>query len=110
MIGDPKESDWKRFRDKAEELRERYLAETNPRLVAMLIDPVKTPTERFWDTFEEMKKEKRILEDCLDGHSRSKMFGFMCSMLRCGMLKEEDLNEFSEELREQLIAVVGGSR
>jgi len=108
MITDPKESDWKTFRNSVVELRERYLRETNPRLVKMLTDPAKTPTQCFWETLEEMKREGRILEDCLDGHSRSKMFGFMCSMLRCGMLKEEDLHDYSEELRERLLALARG--
>jgi protein-tyrosine phosphatase len=49
-----------------------------------------------------MKKEKKILEDCLDGHSRSGMDISMLLMLRYGMLKEEDMKGFSEELQEQL--------
>ena len=65
----PKESDWKRFRDLVPDLRERYLKKINHELVGMLTVPDKTPTNQFWDTFEQMKKEKRILQDCLDGHS-----------------------------------------
>ncbi len=102
----PKESDWKQFRNMVVFLRERYLKEKNRDLVKTLTDSERTPTAQFWDTFEEMKKEKKILQDCLDGHSRSKMFLFMHLMLRNGMLKEEDLSGFSDELREQLIALL----
>jgi protein-tyrosine phosphatase len=49
-----------------------------------------------------MKKEMKILQDCLDGHSRSKMFVSMLLMLRHGMLKEEDLQGFSEGLQKQI--------
>jgi protein-tyrosine phosphatase len=102
MIGKPKESDWKHFRDTVEDLRERYLKEKNKELVEMLTNSEKTPTEQFWDTLEAIKKEKKILQDCLDGHSRSKMFISMCLMLRYGMLKENGLEGFSEDLQELL--------
>ena len=83
-------------------LRERYLKEKNQQLTQILIDTERTPTNQFWDAFEEMKKEKKILEACLDGHSRSRMYMSMLLMLRYGMLKEEDLKGFSEGLQEQL--------
>lgn len=84
------------------DLRERYLKEKNHELAVMLTAPDKTPTEQFWDTFERMKKEQKILVDCLDRHSRSNMFFAMTLMLNYGMLKEEDLEGFSEELRRDL--------
>ncbi len=102
MKSEHNESDWKRFRKIAPELRERYLEKKNKELLQILIDSGKTPTEQFWDTFEEMKKEKRILEECLDGHSRSNQFFFMVSMCNYGMMKEEDLDGFSEELKSSL--------
>jgi len=83
-------------------LKERYLKEKNQQLAEILTDTERTPTNQFWDAFEEMKKEKKILEDCLDGHSRSGMDISMLLMLRYGMLKEEDMKGFSEELQEQL--------
>ena len=102
MNGKPNESDWKQFRSMVEFLRERYLKETNQQLAQIITDTERTPTNQFWDTFEKMKKEKKILEECLDGHSRSRMHMSMLLMLRYGMLKEEDLKGFSEELQEQL--------
>ena len=102
MNGKGRESDWKRYRDMIEELRERYLKEKNRGLVSLLTCPEKTPTEQFWDTFDRMKKEMKILQDCLDGHSRSKMFVSMLLMLRHGMLKDEDLKGFSEGLQKQI--------
>ena len=102
MNGKPKESDWKQYRDMIEFLKERYLKEANQRLSGILTDGDRSATDQFWDTFEEMKKEKKILQDCLDRHSRSYMYLSMLLMLRHGMLKEEDLQGFSEELQEQL--------
>ena len=102
MNGKPKKSDWKQFRGMVKFLKERYLKEKNQQFAEILTDRERTPTNQFWDTFEKMKKEKKILEDCLDGHSRSGMDLSMLLMLRYGMLKEEDLKGFSEELQEQL--------
>lgn len=96
------ESDWKRFRKIVPEIRERYLEEKNKELLKTLTDSRKTPTEQFWDTFEKMKDEKKILEDCLDGHSRSKQFFYMLSMCSYGMMNKEDLDGFSEELKSSL--------
>jgi len=101
----PLESDWKTFRKRVPEWRERYLEEQNKRIAAMLVDGMKTPTERFWDTEKEMKTVGRILVDCLDGHSRSKMEMFLYLMVRHGMIGKEDLKEFSGELRERILRV-----
>jgi hypothetical protein len=104
MGQNPKESDWRQFCAMVPDLRERYLEAKNQELTNMLTGSDQTPTERFWATFEQMKKESKILQDCLDNHSRSQMSMSMMLMLRHGMLKKEDLNEFSDELREQLMA------
>ena len=101
----PSESDWKTFRKRVPEWRERYLEEQNKRIAAMLVDEKKTPTERFWDTEKEMKAVARILVNCLDGHSRSKIEMYLCLMFRHKMIGKEDLEEFSGELRERIMRV-----
>lgn len=102
MTQDPKESDWKQFSRMSADLRERYLKERNRELVAILTDPERTPTEQFWDTFEKMNEERKILSDCLGTHSRSKMFMSMALMCRYGMIRKDDLKYFSPELQEEL--------
>lgn len=96
------ESDWKKFSALVPEMRERYITEQNLRIRRLLDAPGKTETERFWDTYEEMEKEAKTLHWCLDGHSRSKMWLFMLSMRKVGMLKKEDLVGFSTELQNQI--------
>ncbi|MCH8961757.1 MAG: hypothetical protein IH820_10680 [Bacteroidetes bacterium] len=103
MMGDkPKESDWKTFRKIVPDLRERYLREKNEEIIHLLSEKGRTPTERFWAAEERLEKEARILIDCLDGHSRSKMKGYMFLMVRHGMLNDSDLENFSEDLREDI--------
>ena len=69
----PKESDWKIFRKRVPEWRERHLNGKNKEIVAVLTDKERTPTKQFWDAKEKMEKEGKILAYCLDGHSTSSM-------------------------------------
>ncbi len=96
------ESDWKKYSSMTERLRERYLEEKNRKFAGELTAPGKNATGRFWDTLEEMEKEAKTLRRCLDPHSRSSMSENMLQMLLSGMLKEEELEEFSPELRKEL--------
>ena len=101
----PLESDWKTFRKRVSEWRERYLQNKNKEIIGILADERKTPTERFWDAKERMKEEADTLVDCLDGHSRSKMEWYLLLMHRRGLIQDSDLDEFSEALRERVLTV-----
>ena len=96
------ESDWRKFRDMVPKVRERYLLERNVRIARMLTNPEKSETERFWDAMEEMEREATVLQQCLDGHSRSKMWLYILTMIRAGMLRKEDIEVFSEELQKEI--------
>ena len=96
------ESDWKKFSAMLPVWRERYLAEHNARLVRMLTDPQKTETQRFWDAEEQIHKEAKALRRCLDDLSRSKMWLRLMEMREAGMVRWEDLADFSAELQQQV--------
>ncbi len=96
------ESDWKKFRARVPVWRERYIAEQNAKIRQLLEDPAKTETERFWETQNITEKEARILESCLDGHSRSKMWFHLMLMRKNGILKGDDLADFSPDLQKQV--------
>src|SRR5690349_2171326 len=96
------ESDWRTFRDMVPRLRERYLGDRNVRIAAVLTDKNKSETERFWDAMETMERESRVLRECLDGHSRSKMWLYMLTMIRAGMLTREDISNFSPDLQKEI--------
>lgn len=96
------ESDWKTFSHMAPKLRERYLAERNVQITAILADPERNDTERFWDAKRVMDREAKVLHRCLDGHSRSTMWQYMLMMINVGMLTKKDLEVFSEELQQEL--------
>lgn len=103
MTTKPIESDWKIFCRRVPEWRERYLAEKNKEVAAIFTDNSKTPTDRFWRAKERIEEEARILFDCLDGHSRSKMRWYLLLMYRYGLVVDKDLYEFSNALREEIL-------
>ena len=77
--------------------------EEEKEIIGILTDESETPTVRFWDAKKKMKEEAKVLIDCLDGHSRSKMQRHLLLMHRRGLLQDSDLKEFSEALREQIL-------
>ncbi|MDY7092710.1 MAG: multidrug transporter [Acidobacteriota bacterium] len=103
MHNKPLESDWKIYRERVSEWRERYLEKKNQEIVAILEDEGKTPTERFWEARRAMDEEADILTTCLDGHSRSKMSWNLLLMHGHGLVLDEDLEEFSDGLRESIL-------
>ena len=83
-------------------LRERYLAARNGPIAMLLTNQTKSETERFWRAMEAMEREAKVLRVCLDGHKRSKMGEYMLLMIHAGMLKKEDLAQFSDGLQQEL--------
>lgn len=96
------ESDWKKFTAMLSVWRERYLADRNARFVRILTNQNKTETERFWETEELMRKEAKTLQRCLDDIRRSRMWDQLMAMRAAGMIKREDLADFSPELQRQV--------
>jgi len=96
------EKDWKIYSKLIPDLRERYLKEKNIEIKQILEADDKSETDRFWDAEAKIEKERKILVDCLDDHSRSNMLMHMILMYKYGMLREADLSEFSAELRDRI--------
>ena len=97
-----KESDWKLFRKQVPAWRERYLEQQNHTLRSLLDQSDQTPTAIFWQVKEFADEQARVLVNCFDGHSRSKMDEFLMLMIRHKVVKRTDLSEFSEELQARL--------
>ncbi|HHP7239060.1 hypothetical protein [Longibacter sp.] len=106
MIANVDESDWRRFRRSVSEWRERYLQTVNEEINVLTTPGDRTPTEAFWEIKDRVDAEAKILQACLDGHSRSNMSIHLIRMLQHGMICEADLDDFSHELRDQILASI----
>jgi len=106
MMMNVDESDWRHFRRSVSEWRERYLQTVNEEINVLTTPGDRTPTEAFWDIKERVDAEAKILQACLDRHSRSNMSIHLIRMLRHGMIHEADLDGFSHELRDQVLVSI----
>ncbi len=98
----PSKADWKLFQSMISELRERYLKTQNERLSQNLLNEAKTPTENFWEVEKEIREQAGILQDCLDGYSKSRLVEHVMFMKSQGMILEEDLHKFSPEFQAKI--------
>lgn len=94
------EKDWKLFRSKIADWQEAYMEKLNQEYVAIL-----TGEGNASDKFREI--EKRIREDKKDcgvqcEMSRSNQFYIMLSLLKEGAITLDDLEDFSDDLKETM--------
>lgn len=94
------EKDWKLFRSKIAGWQEAYMDKLNKEYMAILSGD-ENASEKFW------KLEKRIKEDkkgcgvqC--EMSRSNQFYIMLELLNEGAISMDDLDEFSDDLKETI--------
>lgn len=94
------EKDWKLFRKKIAGWQEAYMDKLNKEYIEILKEEG-NPSDKFW------KLEKRIKEDKKDcgvqcEMSRSNQFYIMLSLLNEGAITMEDLEEFSDDLKDTI--------
>lgn len=95
-------SDWKLFRIKLAEWQENYMAKVNVKLLKLLQDSEKVPSEKFWAVEKLIFKEKKNPGVIAENVSRSNMFYIIIDLLNHKVIKTEDLTDFSEEFRERI--------
>ena len=94
------EKDWKLFRSKISDLQEAYMEKLNQEYIELLSGDGYA-SDKFWAL------EKRIREDKKDcgvqcEMSRSTQFYVMASLLREGAITFDDLEDFSDDLKETM--------
>jgi hypothetical protein len=99
-----KEADWKKFQKRLPEWRERYLENITKEIGAVLLGESGTATEKFWRAKKLLDQVAEKLVISCDGCSRSNMLLHLVALYGYGMLGDADLLEFSQELRERILA------
>ena len=94
------EKDWKLFRNKISDWKEAYMEKLNKEYVALLSGKGNA-SDKFW------KLEKRTREDKKDcgvqcEMSRSNQFYIMLSLLNEGAITFDDLEDFSDDLKDTM--------
>lgn len=100
MLNRFSEKDWKIFQNKISGWQETYMEKLNKEYIALLSGEGNA-SDKFW------KLEKRIREDKKDCGvqceiSRSNQFCIMLSLLNEGVITFDDLEDFSDDLKDTM--------
>ena len=92
------EKDWKLFRSKLPDWQEAYMERLCREYVKLLTKEADA-SGRFWELDQRIKRDKKKAGVQVE-MSRSNMIFNIMSLLQEGAIRLEDLDEFSDELKE----------
>ncbi len=95
-----REKDWKVFKKKVPQWEQAILDRLNQEYIQLLTGP-DTPADKFWELRHRINEDIYRPGVFMD-MSRSKVESQVGDLLRVGAITLEDLDGFSEELRERL--------
>ena len=95
------EKDWKLFRKMLPDWQERYMENLINDYEAILAGDTDA-SDKFWKLEKRMRKDKKKSGVCVTDMSRSQMFANIMVMLDEKVITLEDLEGFSDSLRERL--------
>ena len=98
-----KESDWKLFRKKITDWQENYMDRLNKEYIELLSGDG-NPSKKFWALDERLKEDKKC-KGVQIHMSRSDMIFNILDLLREGAVTQDDLNDFSDELKNTIKAL-----
>lgn len=101
MPGVVNEKDWKLFRSKLPGWQESYMEKLIEEYKVLLASGEQA-SEKFWALDDRIKRDKRNPGVLLRDVKRSNLEMHLFQLLRCKVLRPDDLDGFSEELRERL--------
>lgn len=101
-----KEADWKLFRKRLPEWQENYMGELIKEYAAILAGKGDA-SEKFWNLEKRIRKDKKKTGVLLEGMSRSMMISHIIELLEEKAITLEDLEGFSDDLRERLEFLFG---
>lgn len=94
------EQDWKLFRKKLPLWQEAYLDRLNQEYI-QLLSGAGSASEKFWELEKRIRRDQKSVGVVADMR-RSQMYSNLLSLLVNEIIREDDLDGFSEELSETL--------
>lgn len=92
------EKDWKIFRSKIADWQEAYMDRLGKEYIELLSEDA-NPSDKFWSLDERIKKDKKKIGVRAE-MSRSNLVDNIISLMNEGALRFEDIEEFSDQLKE----------
>lgn len=94
------ENDWKLFKQKLPTWQENYIEKLNMDYIKILSSDI-IPSEKFWSLEERIRTDRRKA-GVMTEMARKNMIPTLIELLNDKAISENDLDEFSEELRETI--------
>lgn len=95
------EKDWKIFRKKIIMWQENYMQKLNNEYIKLL-QRENVPSKNFWNLEKRIFKDKRSVGVVISNMRRSTMIQNILELLRDDIIQFDDLNDFSEELKNEI--------
>ena len=93
------EKDWKLFRKLLPRWQEAYMERLAKEYIELLSND-RQASDKFWELDKRIKLDKRRTGVLARGVSRSNMFQLIINLINEAAISEDDLKEFSEDLRD----------
>jgi hypothetical protein len=97
------ERDWVLFKNKIADWQESYIDRLNKEYIELLSEDA-NPSEKFWWLDKRIKEDKKKTGVQLE-MSRSNLINNIISLISDGVISFENLEEFSEELKETVVFI-----
>ena len=91
--------DWKLFREKIPEWQEAYMERLNREYIALLSGDCNA-SDKFWELYKRQRKDKNCVGVQISIQSKSEMIFDILRFIYEDVISIDDLNGFSEELKE----------
>lgn len=99
--------DWTLFKSKSADWQESYMDRLNKEYIELLNEDA-DPSEKFWKLDERIREDRKKTGVRLE-MSRSKLISNIISLINEGAISYEDLEEFSDELKQTLSFILRDS-
>jgi len=99
------ERDWKLFRNKIADWQESYMDRLSKEYIELLSEDV-NPSDKFWSLDKRIKEDRKKAGVRVE-MSRSNLIYNIISLINEGAISFENLEEFSDELKETIRAFIG---
>lgn len=100
------EHDWKLFCRLLPLWQERYMEGLVKEYMEILASDEKLASEKYWTLEKRIENDKYSPGVLVKNKSRSKAYMILLSLIRDGVITEEDLKDFDDDFRAQLFKFV----
>lgn len=97
---EPSKSDWRLYREKVSGWQENYMERLIKDYITYLSSDERAST-KFWEMEKRIKADKKTPGVCIELNKENMMFDLV-RFLQDGVIIFDDLDEFSDELRENV--------